>query len=339
MGDIAASKNYYTPEFNKCQEGVKTYPDLSAHCIKERLDLSLRLWYLCRQAAPRGWLPIEDVYHVSVGTQRETRRWLTNGEGVFWHIADDRLYLHGLGKVCVALGVKPVRSPVALSLSEIENLGRFRAALFASWLAGAPKTVSQKLLGQIFGRKPKTIYRWCKLAGVKVQQNTVWSHIPSEEALKTYPVGALSALGLSTVEEETAGEKVTAWLECWTAWPYKESWQYRKGRKVGLCWYFVNTYSVEVEREPKTRLQRQAARGMKTAKPSDGLGSNPARPPVKGRFLHPRFPPTDDKLTFAARLRKRKEGVAKSLRKNGFAIVQGLTNHHGRMMWEFQTLA
>jgi hypothetical protein len=152
----------------------------------------------------------------------------------------------------------------------------------------------------------------------------------------------MATLGMKTPEEEAATpDKIKHWLECWTEYPYKKSWQYEKGKKPALVRQFVNTYSVEMKRGPKTRLQRQAARGVKVAKtPSHGLEDLPARPPVnKGRIVHPRFPFIEDEQVFKARLQKRRRSITKSLQQNGFAYVQGQAQHHGAVLWEFQTLA
>lgn len=304
------------------------------------LDLALRLWYILRRKDGRGWMQLERVYELSGGSNRQTDRWLDTGDGTFWHRAGDRLYLHGLGRVCKELNVKPKKPPVVITLPDVGDLAKYRAMLFASYLAGTPKTVSQSLLGEIFGRKERTIYEWCKLAKVNVQKNIVWSRLPGDEARKVHPVGVMAALGMKVPEEETATPgKVTHWIECWKDYPYKAGWQYEKGRRPALVRQFVNTYSVEMKREPKTRLQRRAARGVKGAKAPQALGNNPARAPVKGRVLYPRFPFIEDKQVYQVRLQKRRQSIDKSLRQNGFAYVQGQAQHHGAVTWEFVTLA
>ena len=97
-----------------------------------------------------------------VGTCRE------DGAGF---AADAYARINGLGAVCEALGVVARKKPVGVALEDLEDLGRFRAALFAAFFAGKPVTISQKRLSELFGRTPRTLYNYARRAGVDVIYN------------------------------------------------------------------------------------------------------------------------------------------------------------------------
>lgn len=233
---------------------VKTYPDLSAHCLKERLDLPLRLWYLLRQSCPCGWLLDLEVFRLSCGNKRQTRAWLRAGEGIFWTKAGNRLFLAGLKSVAVALGVKPRRAPVFIEMADIEDLARFRAALFASWFADAGeegRVISQAALAEIFGRTDRTLRTWAKLAGLGVVHNLAQAPVPKPgDDLSKYPAG--------TVETLTGGA-VKTWFDDPRDRP-NLVWFERRGDDLVLTWRMANTYISTLARGRRTTLQKIAAR-------------------------------------------------------------------------------
>lgn len=220
---------------------IKTYPDLSACCLRERLDLPLRLWYLLRQGCPdgRGWLTLDDVYHLSCGSRRQTRAWLRKGEGLFWTRNGGRLYLTGLEKVALALDAAPVRKPVYVALPDVESLGRFRAALFASWFADKPRTISQGRLGEIFGRTPRTLCNWAKRAALEVSHNLAWTPLPDAGAdLNKYPDGTLEALtggAVKTWMDNPDDRLNNVWIEHWDALLGERNWRGQNYRRGGTA--------------------------------------------------------------------------------------------------------
>lgn len=237
-----------------CTESVKTYPDLSAHCLKERLDLPLRLWYLLRQAGGRGWFLRSEVYKISCSNRRQTNTWLRAGIGTFWHWAGDRLYLHGLAKLCQSLAIKPRKRPVYIAQAEVENLAHFRAALFASWFADAGqrgRVITQAKLAEIFGRTDRTIRTWAKSAGLglDVVHNIALAPVPAPgDDLGRYPLGTLEALGWGKSWLDNPGDKPNlVWFE-------------RHDDNLVLVWKMANTYISTLATGPKTTLQKQASR-------------------------------------------------------------------------------
>lgn len=282
---------------------LKVYPDVGAACIKERLDLPYRLWLLLRPAhGGRGRITLEDAYNLTVGTRRQTRQWLRQGTGAFWtRNAKGEYHLEGLESVAKALNTPPEKQACYVPLRDVEDVGRFRATMYAAWFVN-PVTISQARLSKIFGRKPKTLQRWAKLAGLEVGHNLAWTHLPDEADL----------------QEKAA--KVRAgyyWTEQWDGRPDKRR---KRGDKpdemVALVWTQPNTYRAPLfERAPKTRLQRNACQAL--YKLSTTLRA------ADQRVYCPRGPGQSRQ---AARL----------LEAGGIALVEEARAHHGFGLWEYQ---
>lgn len=284
---------------------VKTFPDLSAHCLKERLDLPLRLWYLLRQGCPDGcgWLLDFEVFRLSCGNKRQTRAWLRQGEGVFWTRSGNRLFLAGLKSVAVALGVKPRKVPVLIEMADIENLARFRAALFASWFADAGdegRVISQAALAEIFGRTDRTLRTWAKLAGLDVVRNLAQAPMPKPgDDLSNYPAGTLETLG---------------WGKTWLDDPHDKPnlvWFERCGDDLVLTWRMANTYVSTLARGRKTTLQKIAARH---APDPEAAGAN---------------------IKLYWRQGSDGRAVARALQKGDVVYLEGDTTQMGDRLWSY----
>jgi hypothetical protein len=247
-----------------CQ--VKTYPDLSAYCIKEHLDLSLRLWYILRQEQPdgRGWLWLKDVYDLSPGGERQTARWLKDGDGLFWDVVEDsdgeKVRLRSLERVELALGVLDRKEPVYVSFGD-GKLKTWRANLYASLFAGDDYTqISQEKLSELFGRSARTLFEWSKGKHLEVRHNMSWAEYDGNP--DRYPAGILGALGVKDGEEETDKAK-NMWVEHWDDLPNGKKWHYRRGDHRVVCWTLPNGYRCDFETGPRTTLQKQAKRKVR----------------------------------------------------------------------------
>jgi hypothetical protein len=184
---------------------LKIYPDLAAEALRQKLDLPYRLWLLLRQEQPdgRGLLDLDDVYRLSVGSRRQTRTWLAGGMGTFWTRAGDRYRLNGLKVVSKIMDTPPDRNGAYIPMADVEDLGRFRAMMYATWFT-RPVTISQAKLAKIFGRKPKTLQRWAKLAGLEVGPNLAWTPLPDEVDLKESQILLDRTLGRAARQTTTA---------------------------------------------------------------------------------------------------------------------------------------
>lgn len=73
-GELEIPGGYLPHVIRHCPTNCKlrTYPDLSAFALRERLDLPLRLWYLLRQGCPdgQGWILQDEVFKFSCGNKR-----------------------------------------------------------------------------------------------------------------------------------------------------------------------------------------------------------------------------------------------------------------------------
>jgi hypothetical protein len=239
---------------------VRTYPDLSRHCLAAGHDLPLRLWYILRQhnsdVQGDGWLTERQVFDLSTGGQRQTKGWLKSGLGTFWHRHGNKYRLVGLGRLCGRLGVKLPKPCVAIPRGHLGKLQQFRAALYASWFVSYGDdgiTISQATLGQLFNRSPRTLQRWAAMTGLDVTHNLATAPLPESKddvtrryknGMPRYPKGTLQAMGWADDDTEKPN---LVWFE-------------RVGDDLLLVWKMANTYSMAWQRGPKTTLQRNASK-------------------------------------------------------------------------------
>ena len=151
---------------------LKVWPALAQRAMKTGRDRELRLWTLARSlpGAGRGRVRVAELEklieaHELAGLSPGTlRRLLSSGSGTFWAIAHDAngdkvLWLHGLARVCEALGVTRLAlAPVLLPIRWAKTLRAFRAACYAS---GFPtdklsNPISRRVIEEKTGRTPRT---------------------------------------------------------------------------------------------------------------------------------------------------------------------------------------
>ncbi|MCA9970478.1 MAG: hypothetical protein KC425_09700, partial [Anaerolineales bacterium] len=108
---------------------------------------------------------------------RQLRNLLHDGEGVFWHRHNGRLWLRSVVKVAAALHVWRLNSrPVALPVSVLtQRIGQVRAHLYASFHSGrtqAPtRPIARATLHDLTAVLPRTQRRYEKQARVHAQAN------------------------------------------------------------------------------------------------------------------------------------------------------------------------
>ena len=262
---------------NEGVECIRTYPDLSRHCIQAKLDLVLRLWYILRQhnsdVKGDGWFTEQQVFDLSVGNKRQTRTWLKRGLDVFWLRHGQKYRLAGLGTLVETLEVNLPKNCVPIPKAHLESLARFRAVLFCSWFVHGGDdgvTISQAALSHLFGRSPRTLRRWATMTDLTVIPNLVTAPIPKskDDALeryangktRRYPNGTLQTMGWQDddSQKEQKGRPNLVWFE-------------RYDDRLLLTWRMANTYSVAWTSGPRTTLQRNAS---KRAPDLRGTGAN-----------------------------------------------------------------
>lgn len=150
---------------------VKIHPSLAQAAMRQRVDREYRLWTLARALDAKGsgrvriadlreLIEAEDLNGLAAGS---LRRLLREGSPVFWTVADhdaDRvLYLTGLRRLCLALGLtRLAQSPVLMPIRWARSLKAFRAVCYAS---GFPTDVmsnpiSRRAIERNTGRTPRT---------------------------------------------------------------------------------------------------------------------------------------------------------------------------------------
>lgn len=250
--------------------------------------------------------------------------------GTFWTQDEQgRYWLAGLGTVCEQLGVKVNKRPVHIKKSDLADLQQFRGVLFKTWFVGYPKTISQKLLSEIFGRSDRTLRDWAAISGLQVQHNgAFYPGIPDPKALHKFPLGTMKALGVKIPEEESGKKEYVdkrnaVWLECWTDYPtLSKKWTYEKGNKPAVMLGMVNTYrATRLDVGKKTTLQRKASRRVKKKKRLQAPGHQAAGANGKRYFTE-----------HGRQTGKKQKAIARAIESTG-AYLQTRSYHHGRRMW------
>jgi len=177
---------------NPAQVMIKLYPLLALALLKQEQVACGRVWLLLRylDKAGRGWLAPDEVRRVltdeaspfNLCGERQLRKLLAQGDGVFWERDEGHIWLVGLVRVAAALGVsklsgKPVALPLKLLLGPI---GEVRAHLYASFHSSRTRTerngsasspISRATLTNLSGVSPRTQQAYERKADVTVKRN------------------------------------------------------------------------------------------------------------------------------------------------------------------------
>ena len=221
---------------------LRVDPELGRLCVALHRAPELRLWVilraLVRDEGGSGWIERQALvealttHHIRCSA-RHLRRLLANGEGIFWNVTRERVYMRSWGYVAAALvgqaraarigviernrpGAREMYVPVAGSLEQWE------AQLYAAWLAYRNNpTISRSQISNLFGRNATILRRWeqTRLAGqVTVRHN--FAQCPNAETFFEY----IPHLATSFV----------AWVR----------WQGKPLRVARIRWQLANTYLV-----------------------------------------------------------------------------------------------
>lgn len=98
---------------------------------------------------------------------------LAEGNGRFWQLTDERLWLRSTVRVAHVLGVERLNGRF-FSIAKDDVTGRtavFRAHCYAAWLSNHTNPMSQATIERLTGLTPRTQRRYCQLANIEVQQN------------------------------------------------------------------------------------------------------------------------------------------------------------------------
>jgi len=163
-------------------ETIKAYPRLLNAFYTANLAPVGRVYKICRafDQAGRGWLGLAELrslvtdkrspWHIC--GKRNLRGILRKGNGLAWHLADDRIYYRSPAKIMTSLGAgrligSPVLLPVKAAL--LSGIAAFKAHVPAAWHAGRRESnpISRESIRTAVGVPESTQRRYDKIAGVK----------------------------------------------------------------------------------------------------------------------------------------------------------------------------
>ncbi|MCI0728558.1 MAG: hypothetical protein L0332_17815 [Chloroflexi bacterium] len=169
------------------REVVKHHPSLGLAALNAGEAPVYQVWLACRflDEAGRGWLDIQDVREqltsevspLRLCGWRRLRQILGQGNGCYW-IWDkerSRLWLFGVARLAVYLGVERLAGrPVELPVSVLSgDIGAFKAHLYGAWHSGRKQAnpITRARQRELTGLPERTQRRYCRIAGVRRQQN------------------------------------------------------------------------------------------------------------------------------------------------------------------------
>lgn len=186
-----AAEDSFLPT-DPAQVTIKLYPSLALALLKREQVACGRVWLLLRSLdkAGRGWLAPDEVRRVLTDEaspfylcgERQLRKLLAQGDGLFWQRDEGHIWLVGLVRVAAALGVEKLSGrPVALPLKLLLGpIGTVRAHLYASFHSGRTQTertgsrsspISRATLTDLSGVSPRTQQTYERKANVTVKRN------------------------------------------------------------------------------------------------------------------------------------------------------------------------
>ncbi len=142
------------------------FPEVDLAAVRLRQDAPLALWYIARvQDKPgKGLVPLSSMKEY--GPRGTLRRVLTKGEGTFWVVAGDKLFLRSATAVARCLGIKRLTTlyrAQAHSLTGKQIRGWLTLNAFAVFRKRRP--ISVLTIAEAAGVTERTVYRWLNATG------------------------------------------------------------------------------------------------------------------------------------------------------------------------------
>lgn len=183
-------------------------PELARLAIGLNCASLFRLWTMARQLSRQengcGWVTktaLQELLsrqHITYST-RHIRRLLASGEGIFWNVHEDRIYLRSWSHVGKTLtrqaldaGNLEVESNLPgarqLYVPVMGSLEQWEALLYAAWMVHREDPiVSREQLEWLFGRDQTTLRRWeTKRLKKIITKRFNYAQSPSRETLADY---------------------------------------------------------------------------------------------------------------------------------------------------------
>jgi hypothetical protein len=234
---------------------IRLYPDLALGMLRQKQEAAGRIWLLLQfmDEAGRGWILLDEVRRrlaqkdspLYVCGQRQLRKLLARGDGLFWQRDDHRIWLRSTVKVAAGLSIHRLSGhPVALPIEALlQGIGHVRAHFYASFHSGrnqqkshpaGSRPISRAKLEKVCHVSRRTQRRYEKRAAVGQQSNF--------------------AIGQANREDDLQEQ---AWLRGRAVFHFIDH-EARLGRK-GKCytaWQLPNNYIGPHQRQPKGRQKR-----------------------------------------------------------------------------------
>lgn len=234
---------------------VKLYPDIGLGMLRQEMTAPGRLWLMLRylDIEGRGAIRIDIIIKtltkksskLRLCGQRQLRKLLNDGEGVFWSRDEEWVWLYSAAKVAYALDVVRLTGrPVALPVTAlVDGIGAFRAHLYAAFHSGRSRNTP-------YGEQAMPIARdtLAGLSGVGRSSQRAYEERAGIDVQANFAVG-----DLATKENQ---EK-RAWAKGQALFELKDyrGQQGKKG-KTYLAWQLPNSYSGQHRHRPWGRQKR-----------------------------------------------------------------------------------
>jgi len=188
-------------------QSIKLFPDLVLKLLENGKESPGRIWLLLRHLDKLGcgWHTIHEVKQLlstksspfRVCSWRQLRNLLNQGESLFWHRTNGRIWLHSLAKVVQALNLprltmRPVTMPVEILT---QTIGKVRAHFYATFhssrtdpkMANGPqKPISRKTITKLTHVHKRTQRRYEKITRVRQQNHFAVAGKATAENLERY---------------------------------------------------------------------------------------------------------------------------------------------------------
>lgn len=161
----------------------KLQPEIAQAALKLHKDREYRVWVLARalDAAGSSGVKIADLQafirqeEIRGLSPRTLTKALKRGEGIFWTMDGERLWLRGMWPVSKALGItRLTHAPALIGCDWAQTLKTFRAACYAARFPAGDNysaPISRKTLSKLTGRTARTQRNYDKAAGVEKKKN------------------------------------------------------------------------------------------------------------------------------------------------------------------------
>jgi len=176
---------------------ISLQPAIGLALLREEQAAAGRIWLLLRylDRAGQGWVTIKQANEwLTAATSafricgdRQLRKLLAQGEGLFWRRGNGRIWLHGLAKTAANLKVsrlsgQPVRLPVNTLLASV---GVVRAHLYAAFHSSrnhhTAKPIARATLQQLSRVSRRSQRNYEQRAGIRRQRNLAVGELNTDQ--------------------------------------------------------------------------------------------------------------------------------------------------------------